>query len=557
MAAVKKPAKVTFKQDWNVGSASAEQDDAFLESCFVDTGLLPQLVDTSCNKSVVLGRVGAGKSALLKEVLRRNPNNSIQIDPQEFSLRYISSSNTLQFVSELGVKLDPVFQALWKHVLCVELIRLRYQVFTSSDSANFWGRLLSGVTFNESKRKALEYFSQFGGTDFWQATEVRVREITRRIEEGIENSIGGKAKILDLSQKGSTKLTSEEKDQITSNVKRFLDSIHMSSLQQVIGMLAEEEFAKKDRRYYVVIDDLDTQWADDDLRYRLIRALIEVIKRFRSIRSVKIIVALRTDLLSTVLDATRDSGFQEEKFEDFFLRVRWSDTQLKDMIGARINELVRHKYSRTKTVAFYDIFPRQVRKLDTLTYVLKRTMRRPRDLIMFVNQCFHEASGRTEITPSIIQNAEIPYSTGRSKSLQQEWHDIYPQLGVHLEFLKHLRSRTVVKEIAPAHINGSVLALAEFDDKTGDPVSLAGLAIFRSGNEITNPGQALAYLRTLIAALFRVGAVGIKRPPSGRFTWNDEASAPTLAEVLDLDTVIAIHPMLYGALGTYVLPDSE
>ena len=59
----------------------------------------------------------------------------------------------------------------------------------------------------------------------------------------------------------------------------------------------------------------DIYIADDGLKYKLIRALIETIKSFRQVRSVKIVVSLRLDLLQRVISETRDSGFQSEKYE--------------------------------------------------------------------------------------------------------------------------------------------------------------------------------------------------------------------------------------------------
>ncbi len=60
-----KQAKVVFRQDWNIGKAAAEADTDLLRQCFVDNGLAAQLEDTNNNASIILGRVGAGKSALL------------------------------------------------------------------------------------------------------------------------------------------------------------------------------------------------------------------------------------------------------------------------------------------------------------------------------------------------------------------------------------------------------------------------------------------------------------------------------------------------------------
>lgn len=554
MAPPKRKPKPIFRQDWKIGSASAEYDEAFLDSCFVDTGALNELTSTDSNKCIILGRVGAGKSALLREVEKRE-HHVRRIRPQDFSLRYISNSNVLQFVSALGVKLDPVFQALWKHVLCVELLKLRYNISSPDEAKMHWARLTALVTFNDTKKRALEYFSEFGGNDFWQTTEVRIREITRKLEAGLEGSLGLKVPAGDAAAKYIEKLSEQERQELVSNVRTFLDTIHMSALQDVVGLLAQEDFSKSKYKYFLVVDDLDEQWADDELRYRLIRALIEAIKRFREIRCVKVIVALRTDLLASVLETTRDSGFQEEKFEDFFLRLKWADAQLKLLVTQRVSELVKSKYT-SKSVGFYDIFTRSVRKLDTLEYIVKRTLKRPRDMILFINDCFEEASGKTEIPPSIVQQAELKYSNGRLDSIAQEWFSTYPQLKTHIEFLKGMKSRFTIREIPVANINDYLLGLYRFEGKEQDEITAAGLKLAHNGG-VESSGQALAFLRILVPVLYKVGVVGIKRPTQGRVIFSDQPSASALAETVEPEYSIGIHPIMYGALETRIVPEAD
>lgn len=554
MAPPKRKPKPIFRQDWKIGSASAEYDDAFLDSCFVDTGALSELTSTDSNKSIILGRVGAGKSALIREVEKRE-HHVRRINPQDFSLRYISNSNVLQFVSALGVKLDPVFQALWKHVLCVELLKLRYNISSPDEAKTHWARLTALVTFNDTKRKALEYFSEFGGNDFWQTTEVRIREITKRLEKGLESSLGLKIPAGEAAVKYIERLSEQDRQELVTNVRTFLDTIHMSALQDVVGLLAQEDFSKSKHKYFIVVDDLDEQWADDDLRYRLIRALIEAIKRFREIRCVKVIIALRTDLLASVLETTRDSGFQEEKFEDFFLRLKWADAQLKLLVTQRVSELVKSKYT-SKAVGFYDIFTRSIRKLDTLEYIVKRTLKRPRDMILFINDCFEEASGKTEIPPSIVQLAEIKYSNGRLDSIAQEWFSTYPQLKTHIEFLKGMKSRFALRDTPVASINDYLLGLYQFENKPQDDVTAAGLKLAHNGG-VESAGQALVFLRVLMPVLYKVGVIGIKRPTQGRVIFSDQPWASALAETIEPEYAIAIHPIMYGALETRMVADAD
>jgi hypothetical protein len=53
-----------FKATDSIGAAGAEDDD-FLDDCFVDTGALDLLSNISDRRLILLGRTGAGKSALL------------------------------------------------------------------------------------------------------------------------------------------------------------------------------------------------------------------------------------------------------------------------------------------------------------------------------------------------------------------------------------------------------------------------------------------------------------------------------------------------------------
>jgi hypothetical protein len=55
-----------FKRLDVIGHLDAEEDKAFLTSCFVDTGELAVLRDCADARRLVLGRSGAGKTALLQ-----------------------------------------------------------------------------------------------------------------------------------------------------------------------------------------------------------------------------------------------------------------------------------------------------------------------------------------------------------------------------------------------------------------------------------------------------------------------------------------------------------
>ncbi len=64
-----------FKKNMSIGEVDAESDIAFLEDCFVDNGDYEILATPENSHSIVVGRTGAGKSALIKQ-LERNENSS-------------------------------------------------------------------------------------------------------------------------------------------------------------------------------------------------------------------------------------------------------------------------------------------------------------------------------------------------------------------------------------------------------------------------------------------------------------------------------------------------
>lgn len=538
--------KAVFRQDWSIGQAAAEADGQLLQNCFVDNGLVGQLLNTDDNSSIVLGRVGAGKSALLRHIEDTQPR-VVRIDPSLFSIKYICNSSALEFVSELGVKLDPVFQALWKHVLCVEYIRLRFNIKTQSDAKKIWNQITNFLSFNDAKRAAYEYFKEFGGVEFWQTTEVRLKEIDTKLERELTSQLNISHELIRAGATGARKLSEAQRLEVVNNAKTFINNIHMAALQNVVTALADMDQSNHGAKYFIIIDDLDTDWANTETRHRLIRALIETIRRFRPIRQLKIIVAMRTDLLESVVESTRDAGLQIEKLEDFFLRVAWTEGELREVVEKRINHALKQRYTR-QSVAFLDVFPREVRQKPTLDYMLERTLRRPRDVILFVNECFKAASGRTEMSPNLIQDAYRTYSANRRVSLLEEWHDVYPDLDLHLDMLAGLRARTAVASIPLASVNHQTLKYVS-RDKSHDEVTRAFISLADKQGDSASVAQALGALRPLLSALFKVGAIGFIRPPAGAVIFAGNQPSGFSESAIDLDTTVVIHPMLYAALG--------
>mgnify|MGYP001584165390 CR=1 FL=1 len=128
-----------------------------------------------------------------------------------------------------------------------------------------------------------------------------------------------------------TNLSEEQKVDVVQRGQAVINEVQLRELADVMTFLDEDVFDDEKQHFYITIDKLDENWVEDKFRYLLIRSLIETVRDFLRVRNIKIIVALRTDLIERVFRFTRDPGFQEEKYRSLFLTIKWTDKQLKEL----------------------------------------------------------------------------------------------------------------------------------------------------------------------------------------------------------------------------------
>jgi hypothetical protein len=61
------------------------------------------------------------------------------------------------------------------------------------------------------------------------------------------------------------------------------------------------------------------------------------LKSFRKIRDLKVVVALRSDVIERVLLESSHTGFQRERYDDYLLKIKWTKDQLWKLVETRIN----------------------------------------------------------------------------------------------------------------------------------------------------------------------------------------------------------------------------
>ena len=532
-----------FRKHASIGAAAAEEDAKFLTVCFVDNGDLEPLLDCSDRRRIILGRTGAGKSALLRRVC--DITGAIVIDPESLSFNYLTNSTILQFFLEAGVKLDLFFKLLWRHVFTVELLRRKYDLRSNAETQSFVDRIKGMLARDPHKERAVRYLLQWGD-QFWQETEYRIKEITQRIEHDLEASIKGKFAVADLGVGGAAKLSEEEKAEVVQRGKVVINAIQMRELTDVLKFLNEDVFPDEKQHFYICIDRLDENWVDENFRYLLIRSLIETIRDFLQVRNIKIICVLRTDLIDRVFRFTRDPGFQEEKYRSLYLNVRWTNEQLRDLLDKRVNFLVRQTYTK-KPVGFADLLPAKMDKgTDGADYLIGRTLMRPRDLIEFFNSIIEHAAGKASLTKELVFQGEGLYSRNRLRSLQDEWISDYPSLIECTALLKQRLHCFKIGAIGREEVEEFCL---------NQTISCLGAAA-RSDLLITQARGVAdgvvaydSFLRSVLHIFYITGIVGLKTEAFESYQWSNEGSSTIVADTINLDTSVMIHPMFYRVLG--------
>jgi len=398
-----------FRKHDNIGAADAE-DDKYLIDCFVDSGDLEILRDCNGPHSIIVGRTGSGKTALLK-ILENRAQRSIVIPPESLSLSYISNSTILRFIEGLGVNLDIFYRLLWRHIFTVELLKKHFNIRSEEDKKNFWQKILLRFT-DQKNQKALEYLEDWGKS-FWEETEYRIREVTTTLESKIEGQITAAIPkgVFGAQVGGATNITEEQEKQIIERAQKVVNEVQIRQLSDIIGLL-DDMLDDPQKQYYILIDRLDEDWIEDRLRYRLIRALIETVRDFRKIKHAKIIVAIRQDLLDRVFRLIRGAGFQEEKYESMYVRIRWTDKQLMEIMNTRLNHLIKNRYTK-QPVKIDKLLPRSIDKQKPSEYIISRTLKQPRDVIHFVNKCIEQVINKKSIAGEAIKKAEGEYSRDR------------------------------------------------------------------------------------------------------------------------------------------------
>jgi hypothetical protein len=385
-----------------IGFESAEQESEDLPHYYFDNDYYRKAVSFSKQNSefFLIGRTGSGKSAILEMIRQKKPDilRIINITEEDFAVQFLLSSPE---VSDIPTQYRQLaFKTLWKYIVIINMLKSLY------GSEFKWTNLIYG-----SNKNAYELLNRFGELSQNQKTFTdQVISFLQQIKEISFSGIGG------------------------LKTERGIAKNELYDLFKIIHDFEKKSlFEHLEKKYlYVLIDDLDKNWTASQDNIDLIQCLFDCIIELgtRFYGNVKFIVALRTDIF-------RQLNFhQTEKVRPYVTEINWYSSQLRRIIELRLTAYWKCSIDRALSR-----FPKRFRGEDFIEYLIQRTMRRPRDLINFVNLCINEANMKSAsyISGESVHAAERRYSRFRVEALLDEWKFVYPQLEEWIDLFAGIR----------------------------------------------------------------------------------------------------------------------
>jgi hypothetical protein len=550
-------AKLKLRKGVKIGALSAEHDE-ILSTVFVDLGHVESLTDGQNPCFLILGRTGSGKSALISQI-KRTTDHVSQLDPEELSMQYLHNSSVLKTISTWNVNLDVFYKYLWRHVIILELIRMRYvtpgDVPTSiREIFNLTEILLPSR--KEAKKLSVEYLKEYGG-EYWIKSETHVKKITEKLTSRLVEDSGIAAKLglpgtnvaLTMSEKAATGSDTHIESAVVQRAQSIVSDYLIAGLNNVVEMLEKYGFSDTKKHYCLVIDDLDTDWMpDDEIYLTLIKSLLHtVLELNKKLKSVKIIIALREDIYHRLFSTVRLHEPQREKWADVSVQLQWERAALIELVDKRLEEVFRHEYTQAPPT-LRDVLPPITKKskVDPIDYVLERTFMRPRDLIEFINLYLKYSQSEGQPIWKNLWKAEIDYSELRIQSVLDEWKDNYYGIHVLFPFLKRVGSKFAFHNFTDFDVNEVMSAKVAEDSRW-----LQGLVSAYMNNKIGLDEVKIEMLKSLYIA----GIIGVRLPHSHELAYSFQNPIGIGREILS-QAPLYVHKMFWSSLGFTVRDQS-
>jgi len=380
----------------DLGDTAAENEIGGLKRYFVKTGVLNQIIQG--HAQLVVGRKGAGKSAMfygLRERVRRGQQVLI-LDMRPEGHQFTRLREAVLETLALGQQ-EYTIAAFWTYLLSAEVA---HKILNSPRELRAAERDPDRYLAYNALQEAYFAHELQSGDDFSQRLLRQIDRIAARFKG--EGEISARTDLTELVYGG--------------DIKTLNDAV------------AEYLIHEKDE-VWLLIDNLDKSWATrgstpEDML--ILRGLLDASNRLKSQLedrrvAFRTVVFIRTDIYENLVNRTPDRG------KDTIASLDWGDLEV-------FREIVRRRIIASTQIdgdfdsVWSQIAPPLVGIEDGFSYLLERTLGRPRDLLMFIQAASQVAvdRGHPKISTDDIKQAEVGYSEDMLLNLSYEIDDTWP-----------------------------------------------------------------------------------------------------------------------------------
>lgn len=361
----------------------AAELDRHLASYFIETSAWRNV--SNSHTLVVLGRKGAGKSAIFRILKERPPDNTLvaTASPKSFALdifnQYIREYPTSPFNREVA------YATAWKYSLLLEAllaIEKDGPVFKVGNAAGVHDWLSKNVDFDtDIISRTIAFLNS------WRTGNVKVSAL------GVE---------IDRNKK------TIKHDLIGHDIERTLPNL--------------ESILRK-KKMILAIDNLDEGWSDTPEQRAYLVGLVLAAKELSTVANFRVTLFMRTDAFRSI-----SSNYHHlDKLRDAIETISWTPTSLKSLVCQRI----RHYYHVSKEdndLTWSRVFPEHMKNgFAVYKHIVERTLLRPREILQFcrliVDSSLRYKKDRTN-ERDIIE-AESAYSAWKIDDLAGEYSGYY------------------------------------------------------------------------------------------------------------------------------------
>jgi hypothetical protein len=468
------------------GRDDAERDmaDGLLRNGFLPTRAYEEAL--TGRKSLVIGRKGAGKSAICMQLAAQGKSSgrTALITPD------VAAGEELRRFELQGLTLQAAKSLIWRYVFAIQAAR-----YLVEHAKKDHGKKLPSI-------RAVDRFLRQNKGNFGDRFYDRVLSGVTGLQASFSLEAFGVKAGMDVKGQSEGAKADRQLEVIEHGVARAF---------------ADLDCAQRHEPLVILVDQIEMVWSGDPESNAMVRGLLLAGQHVAGPTyggALRCVLFIRSDIYDSLVFGEGD------KFHGDEMRIDWTPEELGEVALARARASLEMP-TLSADALWTEIFPAEVNGERVPDYLLSRALPRPRDVIQFLNLCRDGAANRrrSQITVQDLIDATQQFSEWKLQDLTREYLVNYPFLPQL--FVMFQNTGYVVMRAALAN------RLAEYGEMLRNQFSAYANIFIPQG---------------VVDILYGIGFLGVKRGGNVIYTWQNQAG------IQPVENEFHIHPCFRPAL---------